>query len=127
MLKAEFHERLVREAFGGPISDEDALMLLTLLHLSEIRFEKGTLIDEPDVQGLEGITLRHASACVAGLWPATDADRSNRMYWQERWQRQVAYGLLSQQQRYALELLAEKLQGHSLRPKIAFGDIDVLG
>ena len=60
-----FHVKMVKDMLKTPVTDDEALAIMGLLHLCPIEVSAGTLSDAPDVRLVEPITQRHAVQCIA--------------------------------------------------------------
>jgi hypothetical protein len=80
-----FHVKMVKDMLQTPVTDEEALAIMGLLHLCPIEVLAGTLSDAPDVKLVEPITQRHAAQCLASLWRDTTAERSQPSFWYNLW------------------------------------------
>jgi hypothetical protein len=78
-------ERLVLETFQGPLPDEDALLLMTLLHMYRIVLAAGVCGGRPLVSQLDGATQRRAALAVAALWRESRDERSDYFHWYWKW------------------------------------------
>lgn len=55
-----FHVKMVKDMLKTPVTDDEALSIMVLLHLCPIEVSAGTLSEAPDVRLVEPITPRHA-------------------------------------------------------------------
>jgi hypothetical protein len=82
---SRLHEQLTVETFRGPLSDEDALLLMTLLHMYRIVLVGNVSGDRPPVSQLDGATQRRAARAVSALWQGRQDERSNYFHWYRKW------------------------------------------
>jgi hypothetical protein len=81
----QFHARVLRDTFGGPVDDRDAFLLFMLFHLSRVELTGPVLSDRPVCTDIAAITQRHCGAALAALWRGRDDPRADYMHWYWRW------------------------------------------
>lgn len=80
------HEELIRANLDAPMTEEDALLWMVLLHTHEIRLRSPLLGDRPKVMSLAAITQRHCSEVMAALWRGQKrSERASSTYWYHRY------------------------------------------
>lgn len=80
------HRDLMASVLTEPLTEEDALLWMTLLHTHEIQLVEPLLDDCPGMTTLAAITQRHTADIIADLWPdRQDRERTNYVYWYHTW------------------------------------------
>jgi hypothetical protein len=109
---------LIADILGTPLNEEDALVVMILLHTHGIGLTRPVLSDPPGVTDLAAITQRHAAEVVAGLWPdRADPDRTNYAWWYWRFNTQVPFESIDDVPhpcRGRVKDLRRRLEGHPL-------------
>ena len=117
----QFHEQLVREAIPDRLSDEDVMLLFTILHLNEIEIHPGVVRDlSDDCRTISAITQRDAGEVVASLFKQhgkkADDHRTHYTHWYWLWNGDWgAYGHaenLSAAEQARMQELREQLLAH---------------
>lgn len=82
-----FHRDILRDTFSdvANITDHDALLIMSILHVSEIHLTGPVLRGHKDLTWLAAITQRDAADAVAHLWAGTGDPRMHYMYWYSKW------------------------------------------
>ena len=80
-----FHVKMIKDMLKTLVTDDEALSIMSLLHLCPIEVSAGTLSDAPDVRLVEPITQRYAAQCIASLWGDTTVERSQPSFWYNLW------------------------------------------
>jgi hypothetical protein len=76
------HAVLAQESLHGKLTEDDALVLMTLFHMHHVECVDAILEDRPSVTGLDAITQRHAARVVASVWPdRNDVLRTDYRHW----------------------------------------------
>ncbi len=117
---AYFHVTMVKDMLQTPVTDDEALAIMGLLHLCPIEVTAGTLSDAPDVRLLEPITQRHAAQCLASLWGDTTAERSLPSFWYNLWNENKMPETVEELPAaylHKLEHMAKILQRHATKPR----------
>ena len=115
-----FHVTMVKDMLQTPVTDDEALVIMGLLHLCPIEVPAGTLSDAPEVKLLEPITQRHAAQCLASLWRDTTAERSQPSFWYNLWNEtkmSETVEELSAAYLHKLEPMAKILEKHATKPR----------
>jgi len=105
----EFHRRLLKDVFSGPVSDTDAMLLFHLLHNYEIHLPENT-IENWDKTFILALTQRGAADAIAGLWADSDDPRNDYTHWYGEWQRQDE--TLTEEHQERLVVLKQKIENH---------------
>jgi hypothetical protein len=88
----ELHARLLRDMFGGDISDEDALLLFTIFHYHQVELSRPQVFAEekrPDIYYrvlTAPLPLRQCAEVLASLWAGALDLRAEPSHWLCRWQ-----------------------------------------
>lgn len=69
MTTDDAHAILAGEALARPLTEDDTLALMILLHTHRILFRAPILEDRPGVMGMDAITQRDVADVAARLWP----------------------------------------------------------
>ena len=86
------HEELIRSNLDAPMTEEDALVWMTLLHTHEIHFRQPVLSDRPNVTYLAAITERHAADVIAALWRGRKrSERASSSFWWREYLEKAGY------------------------------------
>jgi hypothetical protein len=111
-----YRERLVLETFQGPLPDEDALLLMTLLHMYRIVLAPRVSGDRPLSSRLDGATQRRTALAVAALWRERRDERSDYFDWYWKWNTEWGgyqhLENLSLHEIDRLNALKQRLEGH---------------
>lgn len=81
-----FHAALLREIFKKdfPLSEQNALLLASILHTCTIILREPILRDAPGSLKIEGLTQRGAMEAVGSLWPVGNSKR-HYTHWYTIW------------------------------------------
>jgi hypothetical protein len=86
------HEELIRSNLDAPMTADDALLWMTLLHTHEIHFRRPLLSDRPSVTSLAAITERHAADVMAALWHGRKRlERASSTFWWYEYREKAGY------------------------------------
>jgi len=89
------HEALLRANLTAPMTAEDALLWMALLHTHEIHFREPLLRDRPTVTHLAPITSRHAADVMAALWRGRKrAERGTSSFWYHEYNEKAGYQIV---------------------------------
>jgi hypothetical protein len=87
MTKQTARAELLRSVLPGPLTEEDALLWMVLLHTHTIHLRPGVLSNHSNGKQAEETvvlaaeTQRGAASDIAALWPDRTDERSNYAYW----------------------------------------------
>lgn len=127
--KRSYHEDLVADLFREPLSDEAAMLVMTLLHSYSIVLPGPVFKDSEYVGTMAPVTQRHAAQCVARIWRVTTDPRSKYMHWYAKWQDWGAYSRLerlSDSDRQQLARLKAQFETHAAVDHLLPDDFDLL-
>jgi hypothetical protein len=80
------YQHLLADALARePLTEDDALALMILIHTHRLKLREPTLGDRPGVTEVAAGTQRGAATIVGDLWPARD-DRERTLYAYWYWQ-----------------------------------------
>ena len=128
----EFHGRIVRETFGRDLSNDDAMLVFSALHIYEIEVTGPVLSDRPVIETgsrIAAITQRSCSEALAAIWTGTADRRADPTFWYFRWQEWGSYARVEQlsgAEAARMRLLMEQLEHHSFVARFAPDDWDPL-
>lgn len=100
MTKNTARTDLLRSVLSDPLTEEDALLWMVLLHTHEIHLRPGVLSNRGDgVQAEEIVVLpsdtqRGAASIIAALWPDRTDERANYAYWYFQYNTRTRYEAL---------------------------------
>lgn len=86
------HRELLRNVLQRPLTEEDALLWMVLLHTHAIHLSPGVLAEEAIVLSAE--TQRGVASIIADLWPDRADERSNDAYWYRQYNTRTPYEVL---------------------------------
>jgi hypothetical protein len=95
------HEELLRSVLRGPLTEEDALLWMVLLHTHAIHLRPGTILEGCGNNGTDGPivlppeTQRGVASVMAALWPNRSDERADYIYWYWQYNTRVPYEVLS--------------------------------
>jgi hypothetical protein len=91
---------LLRGVLSGPLTEEDALLWMVLLHTHAIHLRPGVLSSQGDgeqageIAVLPAETQRGAASIIAALWPDRSDERANYAYWYFQYNTRTPYEVL---------------------------------
>jgi len=119
-------EELLRSVTKGPLTEEDALLWMVLLHTHEIHLRPGVLTNDSADQGKTGVTVlspdtqRGAASVIAALWPdRTDSKRCEYTYWYWQYNTMTPYEVLDDVPQDQLERIFELRDALAKDPCVA--------
>jgi hypothetical protein len=130
----DFHGRLLRDTFGGPLSDRDAFLLFALFQHYQVEIRGGVLTDRPNL-GVGSLipadTQRGCAEALASLWRGAADERADYTYWYWRWSTdwgsyQAAENLSAADRERLRELMAV-LERHPFVTRFVLEDSGLLG
>jgi hypothetical protein len=84
-VRNKFLERVVTETFCQPVTEQDTLLLMALLHMYRVILSHPIAGLDKSVTYLEALTQRSAAIVVAASWHGVDTSRSTYWYWYWYW------------------------------------------
>lgn len=100
LTKETAHAELLRSVLPKPLTEEDALLWMVLLHTHAIRLRPGTLTAHRENGQTEEITVlspqtqRGVASAIAALWPDRTDERANYVYWYFQYNSRTPYEAL---------------------------------
>ena len=79
------HANLLRAVIHEPLTEEEALLWMVLLHSHRVQLRLPLAADAPGITEFAALTLRGAAATVAALWPDRGDERASYLYWYWAW------------------------------------------
>jgi hypothetical protein len=129
----DLHGRLLRDTFGGGLSDPDAFLIFALFHHYQVELSGPVLTDRPNMRAGDKVhadTQRGCSEALASLWAGRDDERSSYAYWYHRWNGDWgSYGhaeRLSPEEKSRLRSLVAELERHPFVRRFIPEDDDLL-
>ncbi len=126
----DFHARIIRDTFGTNLSDENAMLLFSILHSYQIVITGPVLSDCPSSDAgssIPAITQRHCGEALAALWAGTGDSRADYMYWYYRWQKWGSYsrfGELTPDERARMRQMIQQMEHHPFISRFVPEDFD---
>jgi hypothetical protein len=102
MTKETARAELLRSVLSGPLTEEDALLWMVLLHTHAIHLHPGVLSSHKngeqaeEVLALPADTRRGAASDIAALWPDRTDERANYLYWYYQYSTRTPYEVLDE-------------------------------
>lgn len=114
------HEELLRAVVQPPLSEEDALLWMALLHTHRVRLrpKAGGTAANGGAPVLAALTQRGAAEAVAALWPDRADERAGSPYWYFQYNSRTPYETLSQVPRELLPRLLEFRDRLASEPRV---------
>ena len=91
---------LLRSVLPSPLTEEDALLWMVLLHTHEIHLRPSVLSSRRNGEQVEETvvlpaeTQRGAASVIAALWPNRKDERANYVYWYWQYNTRTPYEVL---------------------------------
>jgi len=114
------HEELIRASLDAPMTPDDALLWMALLHTHRIDFQQPVLSDRPSVTSLAAITERHAAEVMAALWQdRKSSERATSTFWWNEYRSKAGFQVLEDLPPESLPRLHEHRDRLATDPLIA--------
>lgn len=100
MTKETARVELLRSVLPGPLTEEDALLWMVLLHTHAIHLLPGVFFSSrngeraEEVKVLPAETQRGAASDIAILWPDRTDERASYVYWLRHYNLRTPYEVL---------------------------------
>jgi hypothetical protein len=100
LTKETARVELLRSVLSGPLTEEDALLWMVLLHTHEIHLRPEVLSNRgngeqgEEIKVLPAETQRGAASAIAILWPDRTDTRANDVYWYHQYNTRTPYEVL---------------------------------
>lgn len=97
MTEANAHQELLCSVLKRPLTEEDALLWMTLLHTHTIRLRPEALSRNGALGASEVLppeTQRGAAELIAALWPDRHDERAGYLYWYWQYNTKTPYEVL---------------------------------
>lgn len=100
LTKENAHAELLRSVLPRPLTEEDALLWMVLLHTHVIHLRSGVLTIHRENGQTEEITVlpphtqRGVASAIAALWPDRTDERANYVYWYFEYNTRTPYEAL---------------------------------
>jgi hypothetical protein len=126
---ADFHSHVVRDSFPNGLSEQDSLLLFTVLHCYQFELAGSVISGTPAIAArtrLSAETQRGCGDLVAELWPA-EVPQSNYMHWYRLWNEWGSYSRFAEltcSERSRMRWLISELEKHPFVARLVPEDFD---